>query len=387
MLSLLFVTLKVFYDYQKLINAGEHFLKCAVKEDEETIIFSYDITGLISFTEVRKEEYVTILNLLMQIARFSKDSEKYCFSLEPANLYYNSNGTVRIQRRDLANGAEQEIFMEKYKALMGCALAGKYNYSDYLTGGDDLFGKESVTKPLLDLETLEELEDYLERLKADYKVQISKSKALVSRKTNIALKIAVIALFAAVVGLGIYSGLQYFKNVPYYKAINRADNAYIENDSVKLIDALSGIGVEDMDVHQKYILAKAYLQSENLTGEQKANIMEKLTLQSNEKELEYWIYLGRLDVGNAENLAMQLSDDELLLYAYMKDKSLTENDTTISGSEKEQAIKDLQSKIDELSSKYELEGDTANQGPNKQKGAATTEKNPKVQGETDNKSK
>ncbi len=55
---------------------------------------------------------------------------------------------------------------------------------------------------------------------------------------------------------------------------------------------------------------------------------------------------------------MQLSDDELLLYAYMLDKSQTESNTTISGEEKEQSLKDIQSKIDELTKKYDIEKET-----------------------------
>ena len=208
------------------------------------------------------------------------------------------------------------------------------------------------------MQTTEEIVDYLEHLKNSYLQKQKKTTKLVNKKTNLLFMIATVLFFLSTVGLGIYGGIQFFKTIPYLTAVNRADNAYIENDKIALIDALKSISVEEMDVHQKYILAKAYLQSESLTDEQKTNILEKISLKTNIKELEYWIYICRLEAKQAEEKAMQLSDDELLLYAYMLDKSQTESNTTISGEEKEQSLKDIQSKIDELTKKYDIEKET-----------------------------
>ena len=65
------------------------------------------------------------------------------------------------------------------------------------------------------------------------------------------------------------------------------------------------------------------------------------------------MYLGRLDVEKAEDIAQQVSDQDLLLYAYLKDKSMTEEDTKISGEEKAAKIESLTSKIEKLSEAYD----------------------------------
>jgi len=347
------------YDFHKLAAAGEHFLPMKWEEQEEAIVFTYNIRKLTPFSEICKEEYVTILNLLMQAARFQKDIESYSFSMELENLYCNTNGEIVIKSRDLASAHRhtETEFLVSYKALIACALTGQYNYKDYREGGEELLQKHPATAPLFEIMNVEEIVRYLEELKQNYILKQKATKVYVNKKMNIALKISAFVLLLLTVLLGIYSSIQYFDTVPRLTAVNNAGNAYIETDYVALIDALKGIETEDLDQHQKYILALAYLQSESLANEQKSNIAGKLTWRTNEKELAYWISIGRLDAEQAENLAMQLSDDELLLYAYMKDKSQIESDTALTGQEKEQALKEIQVKIDELADKYELQED------------------------------
>ncbi len=77
-----------------------------------------------------------------------------------------------------------------------------------------------------------------------------------------------------------------------------------------------------------------------------------MTIRENEKKLDYWIYLGRMETEEAENIAMQQSDDQLLLYAYLKEKKKVETDTKLSGAEKTAALTALEEKIQPLKEKY-----------------------------------
>lgn len=341
------------YDLHKLQSAGEHFLPITIQEREEELEFTYDSKRMRSFTEIRQESVEVILNILIQMARFATDREKYDFSMEPANLYYNSNGRVCIKTRDLSS-QQEDSFLASYKALTACALTGKYSYQDYLEGGEEFFGSIPTTRFLLAVTTVMELEESLEKYKEEH-LHIQKSKHItVSKTSNLIWKTAAGVFAVATIVLGIYGYRQFFQQMPHLTAVSKGNNAYIEGDSVALIDALKPVGLEAMDKHQKYILAEAYLQSENLSNEQKENRLEKLSLSSNEKELEYWIMLGRMEAAAGEDLAMQLSDDELLLYAYLKDKAQVQSDTKLAGSEKEERLADLQGKIDSLKEEYKI---------------------------------
>ncbi len=94
-----------------------------------------------------------------------------------------------------------------------------------------------------------------------------------------------------------------------------------------------------MERAQKYILATAYIQGESVDSfstKDKEVILSKINYQSNEGIFDYWIHLGRMEVKEAENLALQMSDDQLLLYAYLQELSRIEEDQEMSGEEKSQ---------------------------------------------------
>ena len=67
--------------------------------------------------------------------------------------------------------------------------------------------------------------------------------------------------------------------------------------------------------------------------------------------LDYWIHLGRIEVREAEELAMKMSDDQLLLYAYMHELRQMEEDGELSGEEKRGRKQELVKEIEELAGK------------------------------------
>ena len=140
--------------------------------------------------------------------------------------------------------------------------------------------------------------------------------------------------------------------MPEQKAVIDAHEAYVKKDYVQSIDSMQGISTEDMDAGTRYILAVAYASSESFRKEEIQNIIDKLSPTSNEKELDYWIYLGRLNLEKAEELAMSLSDDKLLVYAYMKEADLLESDNTINGEEKKTRLDTLEQEIEKIGKKY-----------------------------------
>ena len=104
------------------------------------------------------------------------------------------------------------------------------------------------------------------------------------------------------------------------------------------------------------MLATAYIQGQvvdTFSAKDKENILSKVTYQSNEKVLDYWIHLGRLEVDKAEDLAMTMSDDQLLLYAYMHELHQVE-EGGLSGEAKKGRRQELIKEIEELAGKLGL---------------------------------
>ena len=54
-------------------------------------------------------------------------------------------------------------------------------------------------------------------------------------------------------------------------------------------------------------------------------------------------------------MAMALSDDKLLVYAYMKEADILEGNTAMDGAEKQERLDTLEQEIEKLGAKYEPE--------------------------------
>lgn len=118
------------------------------------------------------------------------------------------------------------------------------------------------------------------------------------------------------------------------------------------IDCLKRIKTEQMDTYTKYILAVSYAKTEAMEKEELNNVLDKLSIYSNEVELEYWIAIGRSAYDRAENMAQALSDDKLLIYAYMKELNYLEGNVTMDGEEKQNRMAQLSNSITEIGKKY-----------------------------------
>lgn len=343
------------YDWGKMIFPQEKCLQSSYEEEKEELIFSYDTEGYKPFVQIKKERREEAMINLLDCGNLIEVCRNYKVELRPENLYYDIHNQVFVMYRDVYGKGEEfdeEEFLKQYKALTGFVLQDKYNYEDYYDGGMELLQKDKFLELIAKADTVEEIEKCLleeyERLIAEHretKIEIDKKKY---KRKRTALAVTSILLVLALA----FSGYELFWMKPYERAVIKAQRDYLKINYSGVIEDFEKTDMSRLSVYDKYILAYSYIQCENLTEEQKKNINSALSLDTNEKILDYWIALGRLEVSEAENIAQQVSDNDLLLYAYLKEKNMLETDTEISGSEKEERMEELDSKIERL-----LEGD------------------------------
>lgn len=343
---------------KRLELAKGQFLPCRMEEQKEEYQICYDTTGFQVFSEIRRERRIDILLVLLDLAGLYDLSFEYRFSLQPENIFFDRNRKAAVMERDLyprGEEGENDWFLPEYKALAGYALQKKYSYEDYLEGGSALFAKNRILKPLMQMESVEEIADYLETEYDKLAVDERENRIMVKKEW---LKVnRIYRMVSLILLLGLSVGVVYWQGIdrPREQALLAAADAFVQNDYLKVIDELAELPIERIPDMQQYMLASAYVKSENLTMEQKENILGTLSPGGEKKRIQYWISLGRMDVSEAQNIAMQQSDDELLLYAYLKEKSLLERDQEISGEEKTSRLASLQSQIEKLSEKYTTE--------------------------------
>lgn len=349
-------TAKAEFDYQRLIFAEPYLLPLKLTEEKEELTFFYDLGQYKSFNNVRAEDRLTILAVLMNVETLQDGLLKYCFSLHPNNLYYDENRIIRVKIRDIypaGHTYQEEEFMADYCALCSFALQQRYSFDDIRQGGKRLTAKDPFMGQIILAEKPQEIKAILYKEYQRIEKEQKEKKMLLGKKTYFTMITVIIILAVLCLGGGGYAGYSLLREKPYQRAIISAGNAYIETDYVECIDALKEIKAADLEQPQKYILANAYVRGENLSQEQKNNILSNLSMQTAPARLEYWIYLGRGDTDQAVDIAMQQSDDQLLLYAYMKTKAAVESSTDLSGAEKTEQLNDLNSKMEPLMKQYE----------------------------------
>ncbi len=347
-------------DFEKLKCSQIQFLDCRIEEEKEAVAFFYDMQEKVPLNGMREEKKADRIKALLEVGKLYRLFREYRFELSPENLYYDRNYRVFVKSRDIFERGvfgEEAEFLTRYKALTGHVMQNKYSYEDYLQGGSDLYRKNSFLKTIKETETLDEFEQQLEKeylrlhdIAVNKKVEVNKSWY---RMSSLCMTAAIVLIVAAGSGLAYLMGVV----MPRKNAMLSAASAYLEGSYVRVIDDLKQIDMKYMDKYQKYILAVSYVRGESLTQEQKDNILQTITIDGEEKIKDYWIYLGRLNTLEAQNVAMQRSDDELLLYAYMTEKAILEKNTEITGEEKASRLSELEKKIEELAKQYETEED------------------------------
>lgn len=339
------------YDWGKVIFPQEKCLASTYEEEKEELVFTYQVKDYQSFCEIKKERKEDALICLIDCAALVEVSRNYKVSLNPENLYYDIHNCVYVMCRDIYGKGEEfseEEFLNRYRALIGFVLQDKYRYEDYYDGGLNLLQKDKFLEKILNAQTIEDIVTHLYEELARISEHNQKTKIQIDKRKyhrkRVSLRITSVLLIAAA-ALCFY---EIFWLNPYEQSVIKANRDYLKINYSGVIEDFKNTDIARMEISDKYILAYSYVQCENLTEEQKKNIVSALSLDTNEKILDYWIYLGQLEVSEAENIALQLSDDDLLLYAYLKEKNMLETDVDISGSEKEKRIGELDSKIDKL---------------------------------------
>lgn len=354
------LTAKSIYDFKRLEEKNHLFLPCRVEEEKETVCMNFDLRGMQVFEELKAADRIRQLAVLLYTAELEEPYLNYEFSLDPGNLYYDILGRVRVKTRDVLPSApnnRRKSFLRQYQALIGYILEGSRPYEDYLYKGLEILKAADEVTALMEPETVQEekkiLSEYYinlleEEKKHMKKVGIRTYGRLVRYSMGSAF-LLVLLTAASLYCFGWY--------MPRQERLMAAQDAYIRKDYIALIDAMKGFGTEEISRAGKYMLATAYIQGQAIDTfheKDKENILSKVTYQTNEEVLDYWICLGRLEVHKAEALAMKMSDDQLLLYAYMHELRQVEEDEGLPGEEKNRRRQELMKEIEGLAGKLGL---------------------------------
>lgn len=353
------------FEIYQLQHTSDHFLPCEIQEEIEFFEFTYKIAGQRPITQLGSKDWAARLSALIQIQQLLAKETAYQIPMEPDNFYIDEQGVVRVLKRDLRISEPIEgDLLKAFQALAGTMLQGKYSYDELYSGGIDLLKENDRTKSLTDWQSIADAREDLQKKQREFKEFQHKTTKLVKKTPNLIMKIALIIFsITTVVVSGLYLYQTFWLIPPEEKALV-AERAFIEKDYVKVIDALSDIPVETLAKPEKYVLAVSYVRSQSIdtfSNEAKDLILSKIVPNGTEIVMDYWIYLGRLDAHSAEEIAMSLSDNQLLLYAYLQEMDNASHDKTLEGTAKAEKLNTLEGKIKDVADKLGIEYDEKKQ--------------------------
>ena len=355
------------YQYHCLSVLKYYFVPCTIEETQDELRFIFDITDMRPFEEAKSYRPALKFGLLVQALEAASDNPSCRFPLNPENLYIDVQGRLRILFRDFDGDGGDRNLLTEIQALAGYLFQEKYTYQDYIQGGQALLKRRKKTRYLQNLSSLQEAMDlFRERQTANREKERMELITVPKRRHYIRL---LLLFFLAVVSIGMTALFSYQTTAvlkPLRSAL-RAQRAYMENNLLSVTDALMPVPVENMDVHEKYILASAYIRGQSVDAfdpATKERLVSRLSYNGDENRLDYWIYLGRLQVDDALDVAMRISDNQLLLYGYLQKLEAVSTDANLTGEEKAEQTDSLKNRIktlaDELGIEYkesQAEGD------------------------------
>lgn len=342
-------------DFAKLTSKRVGLLDCISKLGEEDITFYYDVFEKHSLVNIKSSDYISKYRFLINFPNIFEANDYYSYKYEDNNIYYDDNMLPYIKKRTLKyntndNKVEYDT-LKVYKAMIYYVLSSRQTFVEGLEAGELIFLKEKSIAAYMELESVAEIRELLKTNLEKYINKENKHKKKVNKAWNF-IKNVLLILMVLIVGFATYEVYTWNTALTKDNHIIAGNKAFIKKDYFSCIAALNTVSVDDMDYDTKYILASAYARTENMNREELQNIVDRITFTSSEKELEYWIYLGRGEYAMAEDTAKVVMSDQLLVYAYMKELDYLQLSTDISGAEKSSRIQELQSAIKELGEKY-----------------------------------
>ena len=322
-------------------------VSCVLEETDDSVNFVFDANGMEPAEHISAYPKWDQLRFLVNCAGLEKTSSLYDFSMALTNLQMDINLVPQALVRDQREPGEND-FLNCYKALIGSVLRPKVAYDNYLSGGDGLYKKNRLLARLAALDTVADIQQALVKEHQKLLEKTKRTKKLVARKNVIISRLSIPLLTVALLVAAFFIGRFILVEVPFRDRVIAASLAYINNDPLTVQRELRSYPVDRLSDETLHFLSRSYVATEALTPTQINTILVGLSRLTAPIVFEYWIHLGRLYFAEAIDIAQRLGDDELLLFAYLKQQEYVRGDMSLTGEERTTTLNYLQGQIERL---------------------------------------
>ncbi|MBU9723483.1 MULTISPECIES: type VII secretion protein EssB [Bacillaceae] len=342
-----------------MTDVSELFVPVKIEEEEDLYRFSYLIKeDNYQWNEIKDLPRNEKLRLLCNIARLENIiSTRITFFLHPDNVVFDCNLLPRIVYRGIRGilppfEMEVQDFLKQYKCFAIALFSKVYSFDDLYNGQLKNCKENDFEKRVSEIDYLAELIAYLEDCFIKEQDKTDRTMKVVSIKQFRLFKRLAIIMSAVSLILVIPLVYYIFSKDPYQERLLTAHGEFLADNYSSVISTLRSDEPEQLPYRTKYILANSYIQVESLSNREKDVIMRNISLRSDENYLLYWIYNGRGKFEESIELAKYIDDPQLIMYGLIKQIEGARNNPHLSGSERDEMVKQLQDELNQYRANY-----------------------------------
>ena len=259
--------------------------------------------------------------------------------MTPHFIHYGVKESLPPYERD------QELLLKETKATVAAIVDSQHRFTDYLKFNETL-KLSSLTKAILEAGSLQELSEVLNHSIAEAKkserlyVKVSKKKWKVNRYVLLGVSICLVPAI-------LYSIYSLFFMNPKQDRVVAAQESFLLEKYSDVVTELQPYEIDEIPKVTQYQLALSYIINESLTEDQKENVRNTVSLQSDPLYYEYWINIGRGKAKEALETARFLEDRDLILFGLLKYREQVKADGDLESEERQQELNEIESEIAE----------------------------------------
>lgn len=326
-----------------------YLMDTAIHWEEDTVTFMYQLPHeRITFAELEGYAETEKLRAMINMAGIVELMElPLTFFIHPENLIFDYNLIPQIAYRGLSGkmppkSTTNDLLLRQYKSLIIALFDKKADFSALYGGQLEIKKGSEFCQTIQKKESFVEIKEYLNQVYHQTIEQNKKTTKIVNKaKYQVTKQIAIWMSILAVV-LVIPLVYLFFFRIPFLDRMQEADTAFLKVDYEQVISDLEPVSVKKIPFTQKYELAYSFIQGEALQEQQKKVILTKVSLRSEEKYLDYWIENGRGNLDEALDVAKNLEDSDLIIYALTQKIEQVRKEPNLTGAEKEEQINKLE---------------------------------------------
>ncbi|MDY6062618.1 MAG: type VII secretion protein EssB [Erysipelotrichaceae bacterium] len=342
---------------------NSYFINSNIVKTEEgvSLIFTYEEEQYFTWDDAMEMGKDERIRLLLNIWNIFPDLKQtfFTYEMKPENLLFDRNGLPRLLSKGIQNQVPpyepimEGEFITLYKAMIVALVDKKKSFQELMDGQLDFYKSTLFAEKIIKATTLDEIKVLLEE---EYKKEKQNSVTyltVVPKKFVTLLKaVTAIGSFMTILGCAI-SGYILLDTLPKERNISNIRQAFINNNYSDVITLAKKVDSKKISQDDKYLIAYSTIMTEPLTAAQKTEL-SKISTQSSEAYLRYWIMIGQQNIDEAINIASYLDDPQLMMYGLTKKIDDVQRDPSLSAEERTSTINDLKNKLDELKKKYLL---------------------------------